>query len=237
MAAILSLGPGYIGIMTEALFHIIAIAIAILGVVRGYRHGLTGMVTSVLGLAFGVVCAHIFCEAAAEIAMNILPDSLTARSGYYLASNFGAGAVYFIVYELFRSITKVIRQALGTYSMGLMNSLLGAFFCLTNYLLMLSVVYNVWVGIDPTCGLMRYGRADDGNIIEGVMWIAPAALGSESFSEFAHEEQLRQARTISFNFPLDRESVDPAYNPEGDRGVINMHIEKNNQFKLDKNHA
>ena len=44
---------------------------------------------------------------------------------------------------------------------------------------------------------MRYGRADDGNVIEAVMWIAPAALGSESFGDFAHEEQLRQARKIS----------------------------------------
>lgn len=183
--------------MTDALFHIIAIAVAILGVVRGYRRGLTGMVTSVLGLAFGVVCAHIFCDAAADVVDGILPGSVTARAGFYLTSNLGAGAVYFIVYWLFRTITKMIRQALDSGNSGLLNSLLGAFFCVTNYLLMLSIAYNIGVGINPSSQLMRYGRADDGNIIEGVMWIAPAALGSESFGEFAHEEQLRHARTIS----------------------------------------
>ena len=183
--------------MTDALFHIIAIGVAILGVVRGYRRGLTGMVTSVLGLAFGVVCAHIFWDAAAEVVNGVLPASLTSRSGYYLTSNLGAGLVYFLIYFIFRTITKVIRQALDSGQSGLLNSLLGAFFCLMNYLLMLSVAYNVGVGINPAGQLMRYGRADDGNVIEAVMWIAPAALGSESFGDFAHEEQLRQARKIS----------------------------------------
>lgn len=183
--------------MTDAVFHIIAIFVALLGVVRGWRRGLTGLVTSVLGLAFGVVCAHIFCDAAAEMVEGLLPKGLSGRSGYYLASNLAAGAIYFIVYWLFRTITKIIRDALGEGSTALLNSLLGALFCVANYLLMLSVAYNIGVGLNPEGRLMRYGKADDGNIIEAVMWIAPAALGSESFGEFAHEEQLRKARTIS----------------------------------------
>lgn len=196
--------------MSDALFHIIAIFVAVLGVVRGYRRGLTGMVTSVLGLAFGVVCAHIFCDAAAEIADKVIPASFTDRSGYYLTSNFGAGAVYLIVYWLFRTITRIIREALDSGSGGLLNSILGASVCVANYLLMLSIAYNIGVGLNPSSRLMRYGRADDGNIIEAVMWIAPEALGSESFGEFAHEEQLRQAKTISMadsneSFSLDIE--------------------------------
>lgn len=213
--------------MNDALFHIIAIFVAVLGVVRGYRRGLTGMVTSVLGLAFGVVCAHIFCDAAADVVEQLLPKRLTERSGFYLTSNLGAGAVYFIVYWIFRTITKVIRDALDTGSSGLLNSLIGAAFCVANYMLMLSVAYNVGVGLNPSSQLMRYGRADDGNIIEAVMWIAPGALGSESFSEFAHEEQLRQARTISALMPSEngrRPTPCRTLNPEGAGGVIDKEI-------------
>jgi uncharacterized membrane protein required for colicin V production len=195
--------------MSDALFHIIAIAVAILGVVRGYRHGLTGMVTSLFGLAFGVVCAHIFCDAAADVAIGVLPASWIDRGGYYLASNVGGGAIYFIVYWIFSRITKVIRQALQSENVALLNSLMGAFFCVVNYLLMLSVAYNIGVGINPSSQLMRYGRADDGNIIEAVMWIAPAMLGSESFGEFAHEEQLRQARKISHLQRGDAQDAEP----------------------------
>ena len=66
--------------MTDALFHIIAIIVAVLGVVRGYRRGLTGMVTSVFGLAFGVVCAHIFCDGAAEVVTDVLPSEIGRAS-------------------------------------------------------------------------------------------------------------------------------------------------------------
>lgn len=213
--------------MTDALFHIIAIGVAVLGVVRGYRRGLTGMVTSVFGLAFGVVCAHIFCEGAAQVVAEALPSGITGRSGYYLTSNLGAGAVYFIVYMIFRTITKVIRQALDADRSGLLNSLLGAFFCVSNYLLMLSIAYNIGVGINPAGQLMRHGRADDGNIIEAVMWIAPAALGSESFSEFALEEQLRHARTISLN---EAPGECAAGNPAGHRSVIEKENHKPKQY-------
>lgn len=186
--------------MSDALYHIIAILVAAYGVVKGYRHGLTGMVTSVLGMAFGIVCAHIFLDASTDIAASILPARVYSRSQTYLSSNLGAGVVFFVVYLLFESITKIIRAAMNTLGWGLLNSLLGALFCVSNYMLMLSIVYNVLVGWNPESALMKHGKADDGNIIEAVMWIAPAVLGSESFSEFAHKEQLRQAREISCNF-------------------------------------
>lgn len=195
--------------MTDALFHIIALVVAVLAVFRGYSKGLTGLVTSVFGLAFGVVCSHIFCDAASDIVAGILPEALLRRGGYYLTSNLGAGLVYFVVYLLFRSITQVIRRALDNGPSGLLNSLTGAFFCVTNYLLMLSIAYNVGVGLNPRSQLMRHGRSDDGNIVEAVMWIAPAALGSESFADFAHEEQLRQARTISQLLPAGAQPCEP----------------------------
>ncbi len=186
--------------MSDALYHLIAIMVAAYGVIKGYRRGLTGMVTSVLGLAFGIVCAHIFLDGASDLVASVLPARVNMRAEGYLSSNLGAGLVFFIVYSVFESITKIIRAAMGMMGFGLLNSLLGAFFCVCNYLLMLSITYNVMVGFNPESALMRHGKADDGNIIEAVMWIAPAALGSESFSEFAHEEQLRQARKISCNY-------------------------------------
>lgn len=186
--------------MTDAIYHIIAILVAVLAVIRGYRCGLTGLVTSVLGMAFGVVCSHIFLQAATEISYSLLPDSAIERGDGYLASNFGAGGVFAIVYVIFDRITFILRKAMDFLGKGLLDSLLGVAFCLANYLLMLSIAYNILVGFNPQSALMRHGKADDGNIIEAVMWIAPASLGSESFSEFAHNQQLRDAKKISSNY-------------------------------------
>lgn len=185
--------------MGDTLFHIIALCMAALGVLRGYRRGLTGMVTCVLGMAFGIVCAHIFMEGATSLFIKLLPYGARTRGALYLASNLGGGLVFFTVYLLFKSVTGVIRQAMEHVGTGLLDSLIGAAFCLINYMLMLSIVYNIFVGLNPESSLMRYGKADDGNISSVVMSLAPAALGSCSFSEFAHEEQLREAKKISFN--------------------------------------
>lgn len=187
--------------MTDALYHIIAICVAAFAVIRGYRCGLTGLVTSVLGMAFGIVCAHIFMDASTDIASSVLPAFLVERGGKYLASNLGAGVVFAVVYAIFDTITAIIRKAVADMGSGLLDSLLGVFFCLVNYLLQLSIVYNILVGFNPKSALMRHGKSDDGNIIEAVLWIAPACLGSESFDEFAHEEQLRAAKCISANYP------------------------------------
>lgn len=183
--------------MGDVMFHIFAIGVAALGVVRGYRRGLTGMVTCVLGMAFGIVCSHIFIDGVTEAIEGMLPVREDYIGGHYVATNVAAGLIFGAVYFVFRLVTRVIRDAMPMEGGGLLNSLLGTAFCVYNYLLMLSIVYNVMVGWDPGSRLMHDGKADDGNIISAVMWIAPAALGSESFSEFAHEEQLHQAKKIS----------------------------------------
>ena len=185
--------------MSDALFHIIALAVAALGVVRGYRRGLTGMVTSVLGMAFGVVCAHIFCDALGDMLLGVIPPGDDPVARRYLALNLGCGIVFFSVYFIFRTLTRIIRDAMSSEGNGLLNSLMGTVFCVFNYLLMLSIAFNIGVGLDPSGPLMRFGKADDGNIISAVMWMAPACLGSGSFAEFAHLEQLRDARKISVN--------------------------------------
>lgn len=200
--------------MGDAIFHIIAIIVAAWGVVVGYRQGLTGLVTSVLGMAFGVVCSHIFAEGITEMLEGwvtlVFPHSAEYSGGRYLASNLGCGIVYIAVFLLFRSVTGIIRAAMAGVSSGLLNSLLGTLFCVANYLLILSVIYNVLVGMNPESSLMRYGNADDGNICSEVMWIAPACLGSESFSDFAHEHQLREAKKISMN----TDDIQPAGLPQ-----------------------
>lgn len=193
--------------MGDAIFHILAIAVAAWGVIVGYRRGLTGLVTSVLGMAFGVVCSHIFADGVAEALEGwvtaIFPHSAEYSGGWYLASNLGCGAVYTGVFVLFRSVTGIIRNAMEGLSSGLLNSLLGTVFCVANYMLLLSICYNVLVGMNPESTLMRYGKADDGNICSAVMLVAPICLGSESFDEFVHEYQLREAKKISMNIAGD----------------------------------
>lgn len=182
------------------MYHLLVIVVAALAVVRGYRRGLTGQVTSVLGLAFGVVCAHIFIPAVSPLVAATVGGSHMAAGGEYLATNLAGLLIYGVIYLLFNATTRIIRAAMSNFGNSLLDSVLGALFCMCNYLLMLSMLFNVAVGWTPDGPLMHDARADDGNVVSLVIRIAPPTLGAESFDDFAHEVQLREAKKISRNF-------------------------------------
>lgn len=185
------------------MYHLLVIVVAILAVVRGYRRGLTGQVTSVLGLAFGVVIAHILVPGLTDALAGFCGYARNPARAQFLASNLAASAIYFIIYLIFCAITKIVRAAMNMIGTSLLDSIIGAMFCLYNYMLMLSAIFNVLVGWHPGSSLMHDGRSDDGNVVALVLKIAPAALGSESFADFAHSMQLEDARKISQILPAD----------------------------------
>lgn len=204
------------------MYHLLIIVVALLAVVRGYRRGLTGQVTSVLGLAFGVICTHIFIPGVSDLIGSVIGRSHLEEGGEYLAGNLAALLIYGCVYMLFRSITGIVRHAARMLGTSLLDSLMGAAFCIFNYLLVLSMILNVLVGYNPGSSLMRDGRSDDGNLVSLVLCIAPATLGSEDFSDFAHRMQLRDARKIScagdavINHRAARDVISVAAQPVGD---------------------
>lgn len=189
------------------MYHLLIIVVAIIAVVRGYRNGLTGQVTSVLGLAFGVICAHIFIPGLAPLFAQFVGDSAENDPGRYLAESSAAAAIYFTLYLLFKAITGIVRQAVDIVGKSLLDSIIGALFCLFNYTLMLSTLLNIGIGLNQSGSLMHDAQADDGNLVYLVVRLAPATLGSYSFADFAHESQLRDARKISLNFNTDKDVI------------------------------
>lgn len=189
------------------MYHLLVIIVALLAIVRGYRRGLTGQVTSVLGLAFGVVCCHIFIPGMTGFFDGWHMIGHFRDGGEYLTSNLSGAIIFFGVYFLFRSITGILRKAADQLGTSLLDSIIGAVFCLYNYLLMLSIAFNVAVGWNTESSLMHDGRSDDGNLVNIVLRIGPAALGSVTFGEFSHEMQLRDARKISCNLDASSDVV------------------------------
>lgn len=177
--------------------HILVLIAALAGLAAGWRSGFTGQVSGILGIGFGAVCAHMFCDRGEE-AVRWLWPSLCAMPGSGYVCGFLGGAVVFVaVYIVFSMLTRVLRSAIGALHVGVLDSMLGAVFCSFKYLLLVSVCYNAWVCVNPGSRLMAYADADDGNLTRAVMQLAPAVVGSLSFDDFSHLLQLRHARTIS----------------------------------------
>ncbi len=185
--------------MSEAAYHIIVIVVAVLAVVKGYRSGFTGQVSGILGFAFGTVSAHVFAAEGEEFLRWLFPGIARVFGAAFIYSVLSAVVIYLIVYYLFKLLTGVLRKAMEVLYVSVLDSIFGSAFCLLKYMLLLSIVYNLILCVNPSSPLMRYANADDGNVVECVMFIAPACLGCGSVDDLHHLMQLREAKRISVN--------------------------------------
>lgn len=185
--------------MSDAIYNITVLVVAALAVVKGFRRGFTGQVSGILGLAFGAVCAHVFEDSAEEAVRSLLPGIRHVAGSAFIYSVLGTGCVYLAVYFAFRALTGVLRSAMQVFCVGMLDSLLGAAFCLVKYLVILSLAFNLILCVDPQSRLLRYADADDGNIVQCVLLLAPGVLGCRSVEDLSHILQLREAKKISHN--------------------------------------
>lgn len=185
--------------MSDLLYHILIFAVAIIAIGKGFKRGFTGQVCAILGFAFGIVCAHIFLPQGEDFYRMILPGIKSCVGASFIYSVISAVSIYVIVFYLFKALTKVLRSAMEVFHVGMLDSILGAAFSLVKYLLVLSIFLNLLLCVSPNSTLMKYAEADDGNIVEGVVLLAPALLGCFSAEDLSHILQLREAKKISVN--------------------------------------
>lgn len=183
-------------------YHVLALLAGSQALIRGFRRGLTRQVCALLGLAFGVVCAHIFADEGQRLARMLFPDIESHYCSGFIYSLISAAGIYTCVFLCFRWLTRVLGRALEVIHTGIFNALLGSGFNLTKTLLMLSMAYNSVVCVDPSSKLMKYASASDGNVVEAVMRLAPALLGSMSLEDLEHLIKLHEARDISQNINM-----------------------------------
>lgn len=186
--------------MSNLIYLIIVLTVAFYSLVYGFRKGITGQLSSLLGFAFGAVSARI-----------LTPDFIDwfqwtskfcqAPEFREFTSNLVCGVViYFVVFEICLVFTSILRKALSVFRTGMFNRLLGGVFSLFKNLLWLSIILNLFLCFSDESRLLRYETSNDGNLIAAVMAMTPAILGCYGAEDFAHFHQLREAKSISCNF-------------------------------------
>lgn len=184
-------------------YQIILIVVLLAAIFRGWKRGLAKQLASLLGLAFGFVCARLFYEPAADLLDPLIPAADTFAPApfgepmrRYTSYMVGASAVFILVYIVFKLMGRVLGTALEILHTGAINSILGAAFCLAKWVLMMSIIFNLWLILRPNCQLREFCTYGDGNLVELVMEVAPAMLGTESPSDLEHYHQMEEAHKL-----------------------------------------
>lgn len=183
--------------MGEAIYHIMVIAVALVAMLRGFHRGLTRQVSGILGFVFGIVAARTFGPDFEIWLMGWVPKFYEPVGKTFFFSTLSYGLIWSACVLSFSMLTKILNIVLGYLPVGIMNSIAGAVFTLVKYLMFLSLLFDLAICRPQDSPLMHCVRHDDGNLVDGVVRLAPAILGSMSAEEYALRVQLWEARKIS----------------------------------------
>ncbi|MDE7346331.1 MAG: CvpA family protein [Muribaculaceae bacterium] len=183
--------------MGEAIYHILVIAVGLVGIFRGFHAGMMRQVSSLLGFVFGIVAARALGPDFTAWLLGWFPHVYHPVAKTFFVSILGYGIIWGLCLLVFSMLTGILNFILGMIPVGIVNSIVGAAFCLLKYLMFLSILFDLALCRPFDSPLMHCARHDDGNLVDGVIRLAPELLGTMSADEYVHRVQLWEARTIS----------------------------------------
>lgn len=183
--------------MLGGIYHLVVIAVAVWGIVTGFRKGLLRQMSAILGVAFGIVGARVGAPECTGYIDGWLPPTVSGFKRHFLTETLACGGIYILVSLLIGACMNPIAKLIGVIPAGILNSISGAVFRLFQFLMIVSIVYNLIVDMNPSGQLTRSSRHHDGNVVEVVMKIAPAVLGFPDGEEVGYRQQLEDAKKIS----------------------------------------
>lgn len=182
-------------------YMLVLIAVLVYAVWRGWRTGLIHQMAGVLGIAFGVVMARVFCAPVSAWIIERLPSLAEGFAATYKVHILASALVFGAVYVAFGIIAGVLRSALSLLHVGALNAMAGAAFSLLKWVMIMSVVYNLILALHPSGALADFCDDGDGNLVELVMYAAPALMGTQCPDDLEHMRRLEEAKKISYRCP------------------------------------
>lgn len=181
------------------IYHLILIIVAAIAIIIGFRKGLVKQLASLLGIIAGVIAAQLFHEDIEPLVREQLPSIAEHFASDYAYSVLTSCIIFLAVYFGISLLSFILKRFIEALNLGIINSIGGSLFCTFKYMLVMSVIFNIIISIDPDSSLTDYCDADDGNIVDTVMSLAPMILSIEDPEKLLDIKQDEEAKAISPN--------------------------------------
>lgn len=183
--------------MLGGIFHLIIIGVAVWAIITGYRSGMIRRLGSVLAVTFGIVITRLLAPETFDFFDGCVPGFFSGFNREFIVKSLACGVIYVFFTGLLELGLIPLAKLMKVYSPGVLDSIAGALFRLFQAMMLISILYNLIVDFSPSGSLARSSRLHDGNVVEGVIKIAPAILGYPDGEEVTHFQQLEDAKKIS----------------------------------------
>lgn len=157
-----------------SIIDIILIIVLAASLIYGAIKGVISQIASLGGIITGIIACRLLGPAVGPWLMQVMPGTFssvaTARIvGYIL--------LFLLVYFTVGAIASLMRKFTKAILLGWLDHLLGAVFACFKWLLILSIILNLWHMVWPAASVFHSSTLMDGELFPAVMKLAPATLG------------------------------------------------------------
>lgn len=181
----------------EIFCHILVLLTAVISAVYGYKRGLARLTPRVIAVAFGIIAARILAPGLSPTLTGLFPSVDGTYRQWFVYDTVATSLIFCATYAVFRIVTGFIGKVFADKEHTILNNLGGAIFSMFEWLLFLSIAFNLLVASSSSSPLMRAVRGDDGNTLEETMLLSPAVLGGLDVLDLNHLIRLEEAKKIS----------------------------------------
>ena len=160
---------------------LVVLVIIVISAIYGYYKGVLSQLGSVAGVFFGIICCRLFGDTFSKFLTNTFADSTSAAATTEFLNNVIAHVLVFVLaYLSMRIVASMMSKILSTIKLGVVNRVAGAIFAPIQWLVILSLLLNVWIAISPDTKLVS---SSAGVATDVVVNLAPDVFGTETAQE------------------------------------------------------
>lgn len=161
------------------------ITIVVLGAAfLGYRKGLVMQLASLGAVVAAIVGCRLWGAEVADIFAGPQPTEEATLQGtamalgrHYLATVLGRAVLFSAIFIGVRVVTRFCRSVTRAMHIGFLDRIGGALFSCFEWLLGLSLIFNLWLVIRPSANIHTISTMFNGHAGEAIVEFAPMVLG------------------------------------------------------------
>lgn len=159
-----------------AYLDLIVFGILALAALWGYSKGLVAQLGALAAIVVGIVVCRLFGPAAVHLANPELGSEASPLPRYGFTILVYA-VLYFVAYYGVILVSRMLKSLIHALKVGPLDRIGGAIFNLGKFLLVISLVLNVYLFVCPDADLCSKSQVAGGKAMEKIISVAPAVLG------------------------------------------------------------
>ena len=148
--------------------------IILVALIAGFYKGLVNQLASLGGVVLGIIVSRVLADNVGTMLAAHFPNALENPTLAHIA---GGIVVYLVVYFTIRVAASLLHKLTHILMMAWLDHLLGAIFSVFKWMLMASVLLNLWHLISPDSAIFSSSTLMDGELMPKVMELAPHLFG------------------------------------------------------------